>query len=52
MADKEATVFVLDLGASMGKNVQGRETSNLEWSMRYVWDKITAKVDIVLREPG
>jgi ATP-dependent DNA helicase 2 subunit 2 len=44
MADKEATVFVIDLGASMDKKSQGRETNNLEWSMQYVWSKITAKV--------
>src|SRR5579859_5352477 len=44
MADKEATVFVIDLGASMGKKTQGREMTNLDWSMQYVWDKITAKV--------
>lgn len=44
MADKEATVFVVDLGASTAKKTQGRDTDNLEWSMQYVWDKITAKV--------
>ncbi|KAM3438406.1 hypothetical protein NHJ13734_004178 [Beauveria thailandica] len=41
MADKEATVFILDLGASMGKPHSGRSESDLDWSMRYVWDKIT-----------
>ena len=41
MADKEATVFVLDLGASMAKAHSGRKESDLDWSMRYVWDKIT-----------
>jgi ATP-dependent DNA helicase 2 subunit 2 len=44
MADKEATVFVIDVGSSMGKCEQEREISNLEWSMQFVWDKITAKV--------
>jgi ATP-dependent DNA helicase 2 subunit 2 len=44
MADKEATVFVIDLGASMDEKSQGRETNNLEWSMKYMWSKITAKV--------
>ena len=44
MADKEATVFVIDLGASMGYREQGRELTNLEWAMQYVWDKIVAKV--------
>lgn len=41
MADKEATIFVLDLGASMAEKHSGRDESNLDWSMRYVWDKIT-----------
>src|SRR6185312_13124170 len=41
MADKEATVFILDLGASMAKKHSGRQESDLDWSMRYVWDKIT-----------
>lgn len=41
MADKEATIFILDLGASMAKAHSGRSESDLEWSMRYVWDKIT-----------
>lgn len=41
MADKEATVFILDLGSSMAHTHSGREESDLDWSMRYVWDKIT-----------
>jgi ATP-dependent DNA helicase 2 subunit 2 len=41
MADKEATVFVLDLGKSMAKAHSGRNEPDLDWSMRYVWDKIT-----------
>ncbi|EFY93891.1 Ku70/Ku80 domain & Ku-core domain containing protein [Metarhizium acridum CQMa 102] len=41
MADKEATVFILDLGASMAQKHSGREESDLDWSMCYVWDKIT-----------
>ena len=49
MADKEATVFVIDLGASMGKATQGRQLNNLDWSMQYVWDKILAKVYYNLR---
>ncbi|KAK6452147.1 hypothetical protein FP744_10008398 [Trichoderma asperellum] len=40
MADKEATVFIIDLGGSM-KAVHGaRKESDLDWSMSYVWDKI------------
>ncbi|KAK5990007.1 ATP-dependent DNA helicase II subunit 2 [Cladobotryum mycophilum] len=41
MADKEANIFILDLGASMGNTNNGREESDLDWSMRYVWDKIS-----------
>lgn len=41
MAEKEATVFILDLGASMSRHNSGRDESDLDWSMRYVWDKIT-----------
>lgn len=44
MADKEATVFILDLGSSMAQTHSGRDESDLEWSMRYVWDKITDTV--------
>lgn len=41
MADKEATVFILDLGASMRNSNSGRSESDLDFSMRYVWDKLT-----------
>ncbi|KAH8176434.1 ku70/Ku80 beta-barrel domain-containing protein [Sarocladium implicatum] len=41
MADKEATVFIIDLGSSMAQSHSGRSQSDLDWSMRYVWDKIT-----------
>ncbi|KAG5993912.1 hypothetical protein E4U54_003252 [Claviceps lovelessii] len=41
MADKEATIFILDLGASMAERHLGRNESDLDWSLRYVWDKIT-----------
>ena len=41
MADKEATVFIIDLGSSMAQTHSGRSQSDLDWSMRYVWDKIT-----------
>jgi hypothetical protein len=46
MAQKEATVFVLDLGKSMGEKRHGRDETNLDWAMKYVWDKITATVCI------
>lgn len=44
MADKEATVYIVDLGSSMAECNNGRTVSDLEWSMRYVWDKITTTV--------
>ncbi|KAI6359885.1 hypothetical protein MCOR25_006928 [Pyricularia grisea] len=40
MADKEATVYVIDLGSSMGDCNNGRTESDLDWSMRYIWDKL------------
>jgi ATP-dependent DNA helicase 2 subunit 2 len=44
MADKEATVYILDLGSSMADCHNGRIESDLDWSMRYVWDKISTTV--------
>lgn len=42
MADKEATVYIIDLGESMADCHNGRVESDLDWSMRFVWDKISA----------
>ncbi|PGH30208.1 ATP-dependent DNA helicase II subunit 2 [[Emmonsia] crescens] len=44
MADKEATVYIVDVGRSMGECHHGRAISDLEWAMQYVWDKITTTV--------
>lgn len=44
MAGKEATVFIVDLGRSMGERRHGRNHTDLEWAMDYVWDKITTTV--------
>ena len=44
MADKEATVYIVDVGASMGKKNNGRQETDLDWAMTYVWDKITSTV--------
>jgi ATP-dependent DNA helicase 2 subunit 2 len=44
MAGKEATVFILDLGESMGEKRHGRDKTDLEWALEYVWDKITTTV--------
>lgn len=44
MADKEATVYIVDLGQSMGEKRNGRTETDLDWVMRYVWDRITSTV--------
>ncbi|KAK0711092.1 SPOC like C-terminal domain-containing protein [Lasiosphaeris hirsuta] len=44
MADKEAAVYIVDLGESMADFHNGRSESDLDWSMRYVWDKISTTV--------
>ena len=50
MADKEATVFVIDVGKSMGTKHNGRDESDLDWSLRYIWDKITSTVRVPRRK--
>ncbi|KAI2200552.1 ATP-dependent DNA helicase yku80 [Ophidiomyces ophidiicola] len=44
MADKEATVYIVDVGKSMGECHNGRSISDLDWTMLYTWDKITTTV--------
>ncbi|KAF2139738.1 uncharacterized protein K452DRAFT_310629 [Aplosporella prunicola CBS 121167] len=44
MADKEATVYIVDVGKSMAETNHGRDESDLDWCMQYVWDKITTTV--------
>lgn len=41
MADKEASIYIIDLGPSMANCNNGRTESDLDWSLRYIWDKIT-----------
>lgn len=41
MADKEASIYIVDLGSSMANCNSGRAESDLDWSLRYIWDKIT-----------
>jgi ATP-dependent DNA helicase 2 subunit 2 len=48
MADKEATIYIVDIGKSMGKKNQGREQTDLDWSLQYVWDRITTTVNIFI----
>ncbi|CAG8339017.1 unnamed protein product [Penicillium salamii] len=44
MAEKEATIYIVDVGKSMGARHHDRPVTDLEWAMQYVWDKITATV--------
>lgn len=44
MADKEAAVFVFDVAQSMGQRRSGRDRSDLDWSLDYVWDKVSTIV--------
>lgn len=44
MADKEATVYIIDMARSMGEKHYGREVSDIDWAMTYVWEKITSTV--------
>ena len=44
MAGKEATVFVVDVGQSMGLTQQDRQTTDLDLALEYVWDKIATIV--------
>ena len=41
MADKQATIYIIDVGLSMGDAHNGRIESDLDYGMRYVWSKIT-----------
>lgn len=40
MAGKEATVFIIDQGISMGRRSNGRNETDLDFAMRYVWDSL------------
>lgn len=44
MAQKEATVYIVDVGSSMGECSHGRTETNLDFALEYVWDKITTTV--------
>lgn len=47
MADKEAVVFIVDVGQPTAQKRHGREKSDLEWAMQYVWDKIATTVKML-----
>ena len=40
MATKTATVFIVDVGTSMGDCHNGRSITDLEYGLQYVWDKM------------
>lgn len=44
MTSKEATVYIVDVGLSMGERNSGRQETNLDFALEYVWDKITTTV--------
>lgn len=44
MAEKQASVYVVDLGRSMAGKHNDRSETDLEYAMQYVWDKITSTV--------
>ena len=44
MVDKEATVFIIDVGESMSQQHGDRMQNDFDWAMTYVWDKITSTV--------
>ncbi|KAI9672756.1 MAG: ATP-dependent DNA helicase II subunit 2 [Alyxoria varia] len=44
MADKEATIYVVDVGKSMGLKRNGRDETDFDFAMQYVWDKIATTV--------
>jgi ATP-dependent DNA helicase 2 subunit 2 len=49
MASKELVVFVVDLGRSMGQEHQGRDESDLAWSLPYVWERMAQIVSSALK---
>ncbi|KAL1296994.1 hypothetical protein AAFC00_004590 [Neodothiora populina] len=44
MASKEATIFIVDVGQSTSEQRHDREQHDLDWTLEYVWDKITSIV--------
>ncbi|KAK6529171.1 ATP-dependent DNA helicase II subunit 2 [Arthrobotrys megalospora] len=44
MADKQATVYIVDLGSSMGTHNADRSETDLEYVLKYLWDRITTTV--------
>jgi ATP-dependent DNA helicase 2 subunit 2 len=44
MAEKEVTVYIVDVSRSMSKSHQGRQQSDLDWALQYIFEKITTTV--------
>jgi ATP-dependent DNA helicase 2 subunit 2 len=44
MADKQASIYIVDVGKSMGAKRHGRTETDLEYALRYIWDKTTTTV--------
>ncbi|KAL8995330.1 MAG: hypothetical protein Q9169_004905 [Polycauliona sp. 2 TL-2023] len=44
MAEKESTVYIVDVGSSMGAIRNDRDVSDLDFALTYIWDKITSTV--------
>ena len=43
-------MYILDLGESMGEKRHGRDTTDLDWALEYVWDKITTTVSVLAKD--
>ncbi|EEB09189.1 Ku domain-containing protein Pku80 [Schizosaccharomyces japonicus yFS275] len=44
MADKKCTVYLLDLGNDMGKRYYGRNETDLEYQMTFVWNSLSQRL--------
>ncbi len=49
MSDKQATIYIVDLGSSTGECNSGRVESDLNYGMRYIWDKIATTMSANLK---
>jgi len=39
---KQATIYIVDLGSTMGECHNGRTETDLDFGIRHIWDKIAA----------
>jgi ATP-dependent DNA helicase 2 subunit 2 len=46
MTEKEAKVFIVDVGESLTHCNNGRTETDLDWSLRYFWDRISEIVSL------